>query len=102
MGGHVSVVFLDVNMCNMKEGVVVPGKPSFYKRYFDDTYICGKLNFNDEFQNLNSYHNNMKLTLEENPGEFLNIEIIRKNNTKVVYKVNEVSCSLKFQNLNYL
>ena len=30
---------------------------------------------------MNSYHLNIKLTLEENPRKFLDTEIIRKNNT---------------------
>ena len=38
-------------------------------------------NVNDElFQNLSSYHKNIKLTLEENLRKFLDIKIIRKNN----------------------
>ena len=46
------------------------------------TYILRKKNVNDElFQNLNCYHTNIKLTLEENPRMFLDTEIIRKNNT---------------------
>ena len=68
MGGPVSVVFSDIFMCKMGEDVVVPVKPIFYKRYVDDTYIRKKKNVNDkEFQNLNCYHINIKLTLEENP-----------------------------------
>ena len=66
----------------MEEDVEVPAKPIFYKRYVDDTYICRKKNVNDElFQNLNSYHTNIKLTLEENPRKFLDTVIIRTNNT---------------------
>ena len=69
-------------MCKMEEDVVVAAKPIFYKRYVDDTYIRGKKNANDElFQNLNSYHTNIKLTSEENPRTFLDTKIIRKNNT---------------------
>ena len=37
--GHLSVVFSDIYMCKMEEDVVVPAKPSSYKRYVDDTYI---------------------------------------------------------------
>ena len=33
------------------------------------------------FQNLNSYHTSINLTLEENPREFLDTDEIRKNNT---------------------
>ena len=82
MGDPVSVVFSDIFMCKMEEDVVVPAKPIFYKRYVDDTYIRRKKNVNDElFQNLNCYHTNIKLTLEENPRKVLDTEIIRKNNT---------------------
>ena len=66
----------------MEEDVVVPAKPIFYKRYVDETYIRRKKNVNDElFQNLNCYHTNIKLNLEENPRKFLDTKIIRKNNT---------------------
>ena len=82
MGGPVSVVFSDIFMCKIEEDVVVPAKPSFYKRYVDGTYIRRKKNVNDElFQNLNCYHTKVKLTLEENTRKFLDTEIIRKNNT---------------------
>ena len=67
MGGPVSVVFLDIFVCKMEEDVVVPAKPIFYKCYVDDTYLRRKKNVNDElFQNLNSYHTDIKITLEEN------------------------------------
>ena len=36
MGGPVSVVFLEIYMCKMEEGIVVPAKLIFYKRYVDD------------------------------------------------------------------
>ena len=82
MGGPVSVVFSDIFMCKMEEDVVVPAKPIFYKGYVDDTYTRRKKNVKDElFQNLNCYHTNIKLTLEENPRKFLDTEIIRKSNT---------------------
>ena len=47
MGGAVPVVFSDIFMCKMGEDVVVPAKPTFYKRYADDTYIRRKKNVND-------------------------------------------------------
>ena len=75
MGGSVSADFSDIFMSKMEEDVVVPAKPIFYKRYVDDTYIRRKKNVNDElFQNLNCYHTNIKLTLEENPRKFLDTE----------------------------
>ena len=72
MGGPVSVVFSDIFMCEMEVDVVVPAEPIFYKRFVDDTYIHRQKNVNDKLiRNLNSYHNNIKLTLEENPEKFL-------------------------------
>ena len=69
-------------MRKMEEDVLVPAKPIFYKRHVDETYIRRSKNVNDElFQNLNSYHTNIKLNLEENPRKFLDTEIIRKNST---------------------
>ena len=57
ISGPVSAVFSDILMSEMEEDVVVPTKPSFYKRYVDDTYIRRKKNGSNElFRNLNSYH----------------------------------------------
>ena len=82
MGGPVTVVFSAIFMCKMEEDVVVLAKLIFYKRFVSDTYICKKQNVNNElFRNLNNYHTNIKLTLEENTKKFLDTEIIRKNNT---------------------
>ena len=77
MSGPVSVVLSDIYIFKMEEDVVVLAKPIIYKRYLDDAYIRRIKNVNDElFQNLNSYNKNIKLTLEENPRKFLDIEII--------------------------
>ena len=47
-------------------------KPHFYKRYVDDTYIQRKKKEpNSLFERLNSYHPNIKLTIEKNPTKFL-------------------------------
>ena len=67
MGGLMSVVFADIYMCKMEDDVVGPIKPLFYKRYVDDTYVRRKKNTKDElFEKLNTYHDNIKLTIEEN------------------------------------
>ena len=82
MDGPMSVVFSNIYMCKIKEDIVACGKPMFYKRSVDDTYIRRKKNVNDElFQSLNSYHRNSKLTLEINPRKFLDTDVIRKKNT---------------------
>ena len=81
MGGPISVVFSDIYMCKMEEDVVKPLKPIFYKRYVDDTYVKRKRNESDTlFDALNSYHPNIKFTLEQNPKRFLDTQIIKENN----------------------
>ena len=72
MGGPISVVFADIYMCKMEDDVVAPLKLIFYKRYVDDTYVRKKKNTTDKlFENFNIYHDNIKLTIEENPTKFL-------------------------------
>ena len=67
-------------MCKMEFDVVVPAKPMFYKRYVDDTYMSRKKNDVDKpFEDLNSYDENVKLTLEVNLTKFLYTELVRKN-----------------------
>ena len=81
MGGPISVVFSDIYMCKMGEDVVKPLKPIFYKRYVDDTIIKRKRNESDTlFNALNSFHPNIKFTLEQNPKRFLDTQIIKENN----------------------
>ena len=93
MGGPISLVFADIYMCKMEDDVVAPVKPIFYKRYVDDTYVRRKKNTTDElFEKLNTYHDNIKLTIEENPTKFLDTEIVRQNSaitTKVYARPNE-------------
>ena len=80
MGGPIFVVLSDIYACKMEEDIVAPSKPLFYKRHVDDTYVRRKKNETDElYDALNSYHQNIKLTLELNPTKFLDTEIIRSN-----------------------
>ena len=79
MGGPISVVFSDIYMCKMEFDDVVPAKPLFYKRYVDDTYVLRKKSIRRMlFKDLNSYHQNIKLTVEVNPSKFLDTELIRE------------------------
>ena len=43
MGGAISVVLSDICLCKMKEDVMAPSKPLFYKRYMHDTKKIMKL-----------------------------------------------------------
>ena len=77
MGGPISA---DIYMCRMEDDVVAPIKLIFCKRYVDDTYERRKKNAKDElFEKLNTYHNKIKLTIEEKPTKFLDTEIARHN-----------------------
>ena len=79
MGGPIYVGFSDLYMCKIELDVVVPAKPLFYKHYIDDTYVRRKKNIRDMlFEGLNSYHQNIKLTVEVNPSRFLDTELIRE------------------------
>ena len=80
MGGPISVVLSDIYVCKMKQNIVAPSKLLFYKRYVDDTYVRRKKNETDKLYNaLDSYHQNMKLSLELDPTKFLDTDIIRSN-----------------------
>ena len=79
MGGPISVVFSDIYMCKMEFDEFVPAKPLFYKRYVDDTYVLRRKSIRRMlFKDLNSYHQNIKLTVEVNPSNFLDTELMRE------------------------
>ena len=80
MGGPMSVAFSNIFMFKMELDVIVPPKSIFYQRYVDDTYVWRKKGDADKlFQELNSYKENIKLTLEVNPTKFLDTELVREN-----------------------
>ena len=69
----------------MGNDVVIPSKPIFYCRFFDDIYSRRKLGDNVLFDQLNSYHPNIKLYIEVNPSKFLDTKLANINGT---YKFN--------------
>ena len=73
MGGTISVILSGIHMNRLEKEYVMPLKPKFYKRYVDDAITKRKKNtdFVELFQNMNSYHPNIKLTVENNPNRFL-------------------------------
>ena len=80
IGGPISIVYSDIFMCKMELDVVVHAKPIFHKCYVVDTYVRRKENDVDKlFEKLNFYNENIKLTLEVNPANFLDTESIREN-----------------------
>ena len=79
MGGPLSVTFSDFCMVKMESYVVIPSKPIFYSRLVDDIYSRWKLGDNVLFDWLNKYHPNIKLTIDLNPGTFLETNLININ-----------------------
>ena len=69
--------------------MVISTKPLFYHTYVDDICNRTKKNIEDSlFKALNSYHKNIKLTIEINPIKFLDTHLHNKDGTYVtkVYK----------------
>ena len=73
LGGPISIVFSDIDVCKKEENIVIPANPIFYnqiekkrkQKYVDDTFDQRKKYDRDKlFLDLNSYHENIKLTLE--------------------------------------
>ena len=83
MGGPISVVFTDIYMCRMEDDVVAPLKLIFYKRYVDDTYVRKKNATDELFEKFNTYPDNIKLTIEENPTKSLDTETVRHNSDNI-------------------
>ena len=67
-------------MCKL-EDVVTPQNLPFYDRYMDDCITKRKTNMNAPdtlLENLNSYHPNIKFTVEENPDHFVDTSLNKK------------------------
>ena len=85
MGGPISVSFSDIYMVKIENHAVIPSKAIFCCRFVDDTYSRQKLGDSVLFDRLNSYHPNIKLTIEVNPSKFLDTKLTNTNGT---YKFN--------------
>ena len=88
MGGSLSGTLSNIFMKKLEQDIVVPTSPIFYKRYVDDVYNRrNKDEIDTLFHNLNSYHPNMKFTVEKNPNSFLDTTITRENDNTVTTAV---------------
>ena len=64
----------------MENDIVIPTKSIFYRRDVDDIYNRRKKNVEDSlFKALNSYHKNIKLTIQINPTKFLDTNLHSKD-----------------------
>ena len=81
MGGSLSITLSDIWMVKMENNIVIPHKPIFYKRYVDDIINRRKKHEEDLLlKKLNNFHLKIRLTIEINPPNFLDTEIIILNN----------------------
>ena len=89
MGGAISVIMSGIHMNRLEKERVMPLKPKFYKRYVDDTITKRKKNtdFDELFQNMNSHHPNIKLTVEINPTRFLDTAFSKNRDGSVTTNV---------------
>ena len=85
MGERLPVTFSDIYMVKMENDVVIPSKPIFYRRFVDGSYSRQELGDNILFDQLNSYHPNIKLTIKVNLSKFLNTKLTNING---IYKFN--------------
>ena len=99
MGGPLSVTFANIFLTKLEKDEVKPMNPKFYKRFVDDVINRRYVDQKDElFTRLNSYHQNIKFTIEENPSKYLDTEITKENNsikTSVYRKPNKYTAHWK-------
>ena len=70
MGRPLSVTLADIHMIRIEKDIVTSLKPIFYKRLVDDIYNRRKKGIHDYLDE------KFKFTIEINPNEFLDTEII--------------------------
>ena len=73
-----AIVTCDANifMSKLEHDMVTAKAPPFYDRYVDDIFTKKFKNEPDELlEAMNSYHRNIKFTVEENPSNFLDTEL---------------------------
>ena len=89
MGGAISVTMSGIHLKRMEKERALPSKPKFYKPYVDNTITKRKKNtdIDELFQNMNSHHSNIKLTVETKPNRFLDTTFSKNLDGSVTTKV---------------
>ena len=68
MGGPLSVILADIHMVRTENEVVTPMKAPFCKHFVDAKYSRRDKSQQDVlFEDLNNFHQNIKLNIEVNP-----------------------------------
>ena len=110
MGSAISGLYADMVMTDLETRCLHLLKfihnitPLFYYRYIDDTILCvDKNHVNTILEIFNSYHGKLKFTHEietDNAIPFLDILIIKQNNSIVTDWYSKTSSSGRFLNFN--
>ena len=91
MGSPLGAVLANMFMVELKRNIIptLSNDISLWKRYADDTICFIKLtSINKVLETLNSYHKNMKFTIEietENKISFLDVLLIHNNSSIRAY-----------------
>ena len=76
MGNPLSVILSGIFMSKLEKEIVYPTNPILYRRYVDDIFTRKKKNEEDNLlPKLNSYHEKIKFTVEENLNKFLDTKL---------------------------
>ena len=72
MDGPLSVILADIHIVRTENEVVKWMNPLFYKQFVENIYSRrNKFQWDVLFEDINNFHPNIKLTIEVNPGKFL-------------------------------
>ena len=95
--GPLSVVFSGCFLNDMDKQLVSPASPIFYIRYVDNAFVRRKKNVESKlFKAPNTFHPNIKLTLEENPTKFLDTHLTSRKDGSYSFHVVNKSSKLPF------
>ena len=101
MGGPLLATFSNIYLTKLEKDQVKPLTPKFYHRSVDDLISRWLKNRHDSlFENLNSYHEKIKFTIETNLKKFLDTWLLLENDilkTEVYHKANKFPVNWKSQ-----
>ena len=76
MGNPLSAVLSGIFMSKLEKDIVYPSNPILYRRYVDDIFTRKKKDEEDSLlPKLNSYHENIKFTVEKDLTKFLDTKL---------------------------
>ena len=91
MESPLSVTLAEIHMIRMDNDIVIPLKPTFYRRFIDDIINRRKKNIPDELDN---YCWNIKLTIESSPTKFFDTQLVNLNRNKSLRKTKQITRSM--------